>query len=109
MDIKTCKYNEDYGSVTVIFENGEIITLLCDDLEAELDTNMITSSRLEWLKENDLVSYADMMLSGDMQEYLTQYLSGYCEERKSIREQMEKCYDKNTAEQITNEFMRYDT
>jgi hypothetical protein len=107
MNIQTCEYNEDNGSINVILENGQIVSLLCNEIEAQLNTNIVTSSRLEWLKENDLISYADMVLSGEMQTYLDQYLSGYREEKKTIRKQMEQVYDKNTADEITNEFMMY--
>jgi len=107
MNIQTCEYNEDNGSINVILENGQIISLLCDEIEAHLNTTIVTSSRLEWLKENDLNSYADMVLSDEMQTYLDQYLSAYCKEKKAIRKQMEQVYDKNTADEVTNEFMKY--
>lgn len=38
MNIKTCEYNEDNGSINVILENGQIISLLCNEIEAQLNT-----------------------------------------------------------------------
>lgn len=94
LKIQTCEYNDDNDSIKVQFDNGKIIILLCEGIESQLKTSIITSSRLEWLKENDLNSYVEMYLTGKMQDYLNLYASNYADQQRTIEKQLENTYDK---------------
>ena len=66
----SCEFNIDTACVEVKYADGSIITIDCTLVEAEVSRNMDESSELEWLVYNAPVDYVNLLLHGDVQEYL---------------------------------------
>lgn len=72
----SCAFNMDTACVEVKYADGSIISIDCTLVEAEVAGNMYESSELEWLVYNAPVDYVNLLLHGDVREYLrnvTQY------------------------------------
>ena len=107
MTIKSCQYNDDTGTIDIICSDGAKISLKCSEIEAELDTTIQSRSKLDWLIDNEPMTYAELVLSGNMQDYLNRIDKSYSEQSDTIRNQLETKYDKQTANNITRELMMY--
>ena len=66
----SCDFNIDTACVEVKFANGNMISIDCTLVEAEVSRNMYESSELEWLVYNASVDYVNLLLHGDVREYL---------------------------------------
>lgn len=52
------------------YSNGSIISINCTAVEDEVANNRFQRSELDWLIYNDPLSYAELILNGDPEEYL---------------------------------------
>ena len=66
----SCAFNIDTACVEARFVDGSMISVDCTLVEAEVARNMYESSELEWLVYHAPVDYANLMLHGDVCEYL---------------------------------------
>ena len=66
----SCAFNIDTACVEVRFVDGSMISVDCTLVEAEVARNMYESSELEWLVYHAPVEYVNLLLSGDIREYL---------------------------------------
>ena len=66
----SCAFNIDTACVEVRFVDGSMISVDCTLVEAEVARNMYESSELEWLVYNAPVDYVNLLLHGDVREYL---------------------------------------
>lgn len=69
-DARACKFNMDTGCVELLLRNGRKVFIDCTVVEDELDVTMAQRAELDYLIYNDLLSYADLILNGDPEEYL---------------------------------------
>ena len=60
----------DTVSVELKFADGSMISIDCTAVENEVVKNMYQQSELDYLIYNDPISYADLILNGDPEEYL---------------------------------------
>lgn len=60
----------DTVCVELKFANGSIIFIDCIAVEDEVDKNIYQQSELDYLIYNDPVGYADLILNGNLEEYL---------------------------------------
>lgn len=67
----SCDFNIDTACVEVTFANGNMISIDCTLVEAEVSRNMYERNELEWLVYNASVDYVNLLLHGDVQEYLS--------------------------------------
>ena len=67
----SCAFNIDAACVEVRFVDGSMIFVDCTLVEAEVARNMYESSELGWLVYNAPVDYVNLLLHGDVQEYLS--------------------------------------
>ena len=67
----SCAFNIDTACVEVRFVDGSMISIDCTLVEAEVSRNMYESNELEWLVYNASVDYVNLLLHGDVQEYLS--------------------------------------
>ncbi len=65
-----CAFNIDTACVEVKFADGNMISIDCTLVEAEIVRNMYESSELDWLVYNAPVEYVNLLLHGDVREYL---------------------------------------
>ena len=69
-DERTCKFNMDTGCVELLLRDGRKISIDCTGVEDALDVTMAQRSELDYLIYNDPLSYADLILNGNPEEYL---------------------------------------
>lgn len=69
-DIKSCEFNVDTAYVEVVLDDGSIVSIDCNAVEAEYSRNMYESSELDYLVYNEPLSYVELLLTGKMEEYL---------------------------------------
>ena len=66
----SCKYHEDSQTVELRYTVGTLIDIDCMAVEDEVAQNMYERSELDYLLIHDPVGYADLILNGDVAEYL---------------------------------------
>ena len=68
--IISCEFNIDSACVEVKYQEGGMISIDCTRVENEVARNMYEASELDWLVYNAPVDYVNLLLHGDIQEYL---------------------------------------
>ena len=66
-NIKSC----EFSCVELRFEDGGMISIDCTAVENEVAGNHFQRSELDYLTYNDPLAYADLILNGDVEAYLT--------------------------------------
>ena len=74
-DESVCKFNMDTGCVELRFRDERKISINCTGVEDALDVTMAQRSELDYLIYNDPLGYADLILNGDLEEYLGTVIS----------------------------------
>lgn len=69
-DLLTCEFNIDTACVELRFADGSMISIDCTAVENEVADNMYQRSELDYLIYNDPAAYADLILNGDLENYL---------------------------------------
>ena len=69
-DARACKFNMDTGCVELLLRDGRKISIDCTGVEDGLDVTMAQRSELDYLIYNDPLAYADLILNGELEEYL---------------------------------------
>ena len=69
-DVRACHFNMDNGCVELLLRDGRMISIDCTGVEDALDVTMAQRSELDYLIYNDPLGYADLILNGDLAEYL---------------------------------------
>ena len=68
--IISCKFNIDTACVEVKYQDGRMISINCTRVENEIARNMYEASELDWLVYNAPVDYVNLLLHGNIREYL---------------------------------------
>jgi len=84
-EIKSCKYNADNDTIDIIKNKGSKMSILCATVEESVSTTMTSRSKLIWLKDNEPSTYAELVITGRLQEFLDQYAESYHRQLRSIR------------------------
>ena len=71
MILISCFFNMDTAEVELLFADGSSLQIDCNAIENQYGTTMKRRSELDWLIYNEPLSYAQMLLDGTMEEYLT--------------------------------------
>ena len=74
-DARACKFNMDTGCVELQLRDGRKISIDCTGVEDALDVTMVQRAELDYLIYNDPLAYADLILNGDLEEYLGTVIS----------------------------------
>lgn len=74
-DERACHFNMDTGYVKLLLQDGRKVFSDCTVVEDELDVTMAQRSELGYLIYNDPLGYADLILNGDLEEYLGTVIS----------------------------------
>ena len=69
-DERACKFNMDTGCVELALQDGRKIFIGCTGVEDALDVTMTQRSELDYLIYNDPLAYAELILNGELEEYL---------------------------------------
>ena len=67
---RACKFNMDTGCVELLLRDGRKISIDCTGVEDALDVTMVQRSELDYLIYNDPLAYAELILNGELKEYL---------------------------------------
>ncbi len=70
MKLLSCVFNMDTACVELKFDDDSMIAIDTVAVENEIADNMYQRSELDYLIYNDLVAYAELILSGDPEKYL---------------------------------------
>ena len=74
-DERACKLNMDTGCVELQLRAERQISIDCTGVEDALDVTMAQRAELDYLIYNDPLGYADLILNGNLEEYL-KYVTG---------------------------------
>ena len=66
----SCEFNMDTACVELIFANGSMIAIDTMAMENEVADNMYQRSELDWLIYNKPLEYAQLVLEGNLEEYV---------------------------------------
>ena len=66
----SCRYNMDTNRVEALFEDGTILAIGCIAVEDEYGNTPAQRAELDWLLWNKPMEYAQMVLRGEMGQYL---------------------------------------
>ena len=64
------EFNMDTGCVELRYSDGSMISINCTAVEDEVANSRFQRSELDWLIYNDPLSYAELILNGNPEEYL---------------------------------------
>ena len=67
----SCFFNMDTAEVELLFADGSSLQIDCNAIENQYGTTLKRRRELDWLIYNEPLSYAQMLLDGTMEEYLT--------------------------------------
>ena len=68
--VLSCKFNMDTGCVEVKYADCSMIAINCKAVETALDADTWQRSELDWLIYNAPIDYVNLLLHGDIREYL---------------------------------------
>ena len=68
--IVSCEFNMDTACVELRLEDGTLLSIDCTAVENEVANSMYQRSELDWLIYNDPLAYAELILNGDIANYL---------------------------------------
>lgn len=66
----SCEFNVDTGYVELRYSDSNMISINCTAVEDEVANSRFQRSELDWLIYNDPLSYTELILNGDPEEYL---------------------------------------
>ena len=66
----SCEFNMDTACVELKYEDGTLVSIDCIAVEDQVARNMYEQSELDYLIYNDPIGYADLVLDGDVEDYL---------------------------------------
>ena len=68
--IISCEFNMDTACVELRLYDGTLLSIDCTAVENEVANSMYQRSELDWLIYNDPLAYAELILNGDIANYL---------------------------------------
>ena len=66
----SCEFNIDTGNVELYYADGSMISIDCTEVESTIAMSINARSELDWLVYNAPLDYAELVLCGDLEEYL---------------------------------------
>lgn len=66
----SCEFNMNTACVELRYLDGSMISIDCTAVENEVANGMYQRSELDWLIYNDPLAYAELILDGDIANYL---------------------------------------
>lgn len=72
----SCEYNMDTACVELRYSDGTMIAIDTNAVEREFAETWLDRRELDYLIYNDPVGYADLVLNGDVKEYLDMVRQG---------------------------------
>ena len=73
MKCTSCEYNIDTACVEVRFDNGAMLSVDCIAVENQIPRNRFERAELDWLVYNAPMEYVELVLSGEIKDYLQKH------------------------------------
>ena len=70
MKFISCRFNIDTACVELRCADGRLVSIYTPAVEDEYAENMYQRSELNWLIDHDPAAYAELVLHGDVEEFL---------------------------------------
>ncbi len=70
----SCQYNIDTACVEVKYDNGVMVSVDCIAIENQIPRNLYERSALDFLIYNAPMEYVELILSGEIYDYLRKYV-----------------------------------
>jgi len=67
----SCGFNMETASVELRYQDGSMVSIYCPAVEDLVTENRAQRAELDWLIYNEPLTYAQLVLSGDVQNYLS--------------------------------------
>ena len=67
----SCRYNIDTNRVEARFEDETVLSIDCAAVEDEYGNTLVQWAELDWLLYNKPLEYAQLVLGGGMEHYLS--------------------------------------
>ena len=67
----SCRYKMDTNRVEARFEDGTVLSLYCIAIEDEYGNTPAQRAELDWLLYNKPLEYAQLVLGGEIEHYLS--------------------------------------
>ena len=71
MKLLSCRYNMDTNWVEAQFEDGTTVAIGCTAIEDEYGNTPAQRAELDWLLHNKPLEYTQLVLSGEIEHYLS--------------------------------------
>ena len=68
--IVTCEFDLDMACVELHLEDGTLLSIDCTAVENEIADSRYQRSELDWLIYNKPLEYAQLVLEGNLEEYV---------------------------------------
>ena len=65
-----CGFNIDTASVELRYADGDMVSIYCPRVEDQVADTRMQRSELDWLIYNEPLTYAQLVLSGEIEDYL---------------------------------------
>ena len=69
--VLSCRYNMDTNRVEARFEDGTVLSLDCIAIEGKYGNPSAQRAELDWLLYNKPLEYAQLVLGGEIEHYLS--------------------------------------
>lgn len=66
----SCAFNMDSGCVELQWQDGTLISIICDAVERSFETTLQQRAEMDWLIYNEPMSYAQLVFNGKLLDYL---------------------------------------
>ena len=66
-----CCYNMDTNCVELTYNDGSVLSIDCEEVENAYDVTTRQMADLDWLLYNAPMEYAQLVLSGEIRQYLS--------------------------------------
>ena len=66
----SCEFNMDTASVELKYADGSMVSIYCPRVEDQVADTRMQRSELDWLIYNEPLTYAQLVLSGEIEDYL---------------------------------------
>ena len=70
-EVTSCEFNMDTACVELHFSDGSMVAISTIAVENEVADSMYQRSELDWLIYNKPMEYAQLVLGGEIEKYLT--------------------------------------
>jgi len=76
-EIKSCTFDEDNLTVNVVFANNFKMSILVTPIEDSFTLTPSMQSKFDWLFYNEPSTFAELVLSGRLGQFLIEYGQSY--------------------------------